>query len=88
MMTGCPIFPSGSTACDEDSDCPRGLACDTEAGKCVLASEPVNCKVSADCDLGFTCGSDERCHELPCDVIGCPAGWTCVAEDDVLLCRD
>ena len=88
LMTGCPIFPGGIAACDEDSDCARGFVCDIEAGECVLIPEPTDCKVPADCELGLTCGSDERCHRSPCDVVGCPAGWSCVAEDGVLVCRE
>ncbi len=87
LMTGCPIFPSGVLACGDDFDCARGYVCDLDEGECVLAPEPIDCNIPADCDFGYTCGSDDQCHAAACDRVGCPAGWTCVAEEGVLFCQ-
>ena len=88
LMTGCPIFPNGGADCDDDSGCARGFVCDVEEGECIGSPQPFRCNVPVDCEFGLTCGADLRCHTAACDVVGCPDGWQCVAEDGAFFCLE
>jgi hypothetical protein len=84
----CGPFASCTHSCSDDSDCVRGLRCNTSTNTCVLKT----CSSSSDCLAPLVCrplssgGGTQYCLRAQCDTTACPSGSTCKTTSDGKLC--
>lgn len=86
-----PPFPAQyDYACFEDSDCDKGLSCDTILGEC-KSPENGKCRSSADCISGLYCSGicidpnkqqPNLVTSSPGDPCPCQFGYSCITNSD------
>ncbi|MCC6902008.1 MAG: hypothetical protein IT377_23755 [Polyangiaceae bacterium] len=91
VLSGCPIYPEERLFCETTLDCPKGYACDSDTGYCVVTggsggSSGKTCDEPKDCGFNQTCSSKGLCKTGDCSFHGCVTGYSCVVESGAWAC--